>query len=48
MSPLQKSAVDRRAEELDTMATVLPIGRRDELAELLSDQDVETLRHLVN
>lgn len=27
---------------------MLPIERRDELAELLTDQDVETLRHLVN
>lgn len=41
-------AVERRAEELDTIAAVLPIERRDELAELLTDQDVETLRHLVN
>jgi integrase len=43
-----KSAVERRAQELDTIASVLPLERRDELAELLSDQDVETLRHLVN
>ena len=42
------SAVQARAEELDTIAAVLPIERRDELAELLTDQDVETLRHLVN
>ncbi|MCF6371241.1 site-specific integrase [Rhizobium halophilum] len=42
------SAVDRRAKELDTIAAVLPMDRRDELAELLTDQDVETLRHLVN
>lgn len=41
-------AVGRRAHELDTIAAVLPIDRRDELAELLTDQDVETLRHLVN
>jgi len=27
---------------------VLPIDRRDKLAELLTDADVETLRHLVN
>lgn len=33
---------------LDTIAAVLPIDRRDELAELLTDQDVETLRYLVN
>ncbi|MBY3191568.1 site-specific integrase [Rhizobium laguerreae] len=42
------TAVERRADELDTIAAVLPIERRDELAELLTDQDVETLRHLVN
>lgn len=41
-------AVGRRAEALDTIAAVLPIDRRDKLAEILSDQDVETLRHLVN
>ncbi len=40
--------VSTRAEALDTIAAVLPIERRDELAELLSDQDIETLRHLVN
>ena len=44
----ERNAVDRRAETLDTIAAVLPMERRDELAELLSDQDVETLRHLVN
>lgn len=42
------TAVEHRAEELDTIAAVLPIDRRDELAELLTDHDVETLRHLVN
>ncbi len=42
------TAVERRAEELDTIAAVLPMERRDELAELLTDRDVETLRHLVN
>ncbi|WP_421405393.1 site-specific integrase [Agrobacterium fabrum] len=53
MTPPRKTsaaaeAVDRRAGELDTIAAVLPIERRDELAELLTDQDIETLRHLVN
>ncbi|TBG76889.1 site-specific integrase (plasmid) [Rhizobium leguminosarum] len=43
-----QTSVERRAEELDTIAAVLPIERRDELAELLTDHDVETLRHLVN
>ncbi|KAA9382423.1 site-specific integrase [Neorhizobium galegae] len=52
MAPARKranlSGVERRAVELDTIASVLPIDRRDELAELLTDKDVETLRHLVN
>ncbi|NSZ61055.1 tyrosine-type recombinase/integrase (plasmid) [Agrobacterium tumefaciens] len=43
-----QTSAERRAEELDTIASVLPLERRDELAELLTDQDVETLRHLVN
>jgi len=42
------TAVERRAEGLATIAAVLPIERRDELAELLADRDVETLRHLVS
>ncbi len=42
------SPLDRRLAALDTVASVLPIGRRDTLADLLTDQDVETLRHLVN
>lgn len=52
MAPPQKfahlSGIERRAVELDTIASVLPIDRRDELAELLTDSDIETLRHLVN
>ncbi|MBB4402936.1 MULTISPECIES: site-specific integrase [Rhizobium/Agrobacterium group] len=46
--PASLSDIERRAVELDTIASVLPIERRDELAELLTDQDVETLKHLVN
>ncbi|WP_018900891.1 tyrosine-type recombinase/integrase [Rhizobium sp. 2MFCol3.1] len=42
------TGIEARAVELDTIAAVLPIERRDELAELLTDQDIETLRHLVN
>jgi len=42
------TGIEARAEELDIIAAVLPIERRDELAELLTDHDVETLRHLVN
>ncbi len=37
-----------RTETLDTIASVLPMDRRDALAALLTDQDIETLRHLVN
>lgn len=41
-------SIENRTQTLDTIAAVLPIERRGELAELLTDQDVETLRHLVN
>lgn len=47
-APSRSDALARRVEELDTIASVLPMERRDELAELLTDQDVDTLRHLVN
>ncbi|RUW74934.1 MULTISPECIES: tyrosine-type recombinase/integrase [unclassified Mesorhizobium] len=36
----------RRAEALDGLDSVLPFDRRDFLAELLTDDDVATLRHL--
>lgn len=42
MTKNARTAVDLRAQELDTIAAVLPIERRDELAELLSDEDVAT------
>ena len=48
MISVVRDPIDRRAQELDTIAAVLPMERRDELAELLTDQEVETLRHLVN
>jgi integrase len=48
MSSSSSSSIEKRIETLDTIAAVLPHERRDELAELLTDQDVETLRHLVN
>src|SRR4051812_47430723 len=38
--------VGRRAEALDALDSVLPFDRREQLAELLTDDDVETLRHL--
>jgi site-specific recombinase XerD len=36
----------RRALQLDTLAAILPMDRRDRLALLLTDNDVETLKHL--
>ena len=36
----------RRALQLDSLSAILPIERRDRLAELLTDDDVETLKHL--
>jgi integrase len=39
-------SVTRRAEELDALDAVLPFDRRDFLAAILTDDDVETLRHL--
>jgi hypothetical protein len=37
------SAMLKRAEELDALDAVLPFDRRDQLAELLTDDDVATL-----
>jgi integrase len=45
-SAFQSDPQTRRALELDALAATLPIGRRDRLAELLTDDDVETLKHL--
>ena len=36
----------RRALQLDALASILPMDRRDRLAQLLTDDDVETLKHL--
>lgn len=46
--PAALTAEDRRALELDTLAAILPLDRRDALAELLTDDDVATLKHLAN
>jgi hypothetical protein len=45
-SAFQSDPQPRRGLELDTLAAILPIDRRDRLADLLSDYVVETLRHL--
>jgi integrase len=38
----------RRAEELDALDAILPFDRRDQLAALLTDDDVATLKHLAS
>ncbi|MFK4822876.1 site-specific integrase [Ochrobactrum quorumnocens] len=48
MSSSSSGSIEKRTETLDTIAAVLPLKRRDMLAGILTDQDVETLRHLVN
>lgn len=48
MSSSSSGSIEKRTETLDTIAAVLPLNRRDMLAEVLTDADVETLRHLVN
>ncbi|SOC45145.1 phage integrase family protein [Rhizobium subbaraonis] len=41
-----KDTVLKRAEELDALDAILPFDRRDQLAALLTDDDVATLKHL--
>jgi integrase len=36
----------RRALQLDALQAILPLGRRDRLAQILTDDDVATLKHL--
>ena len=35
-----------RAESLDALSAILPFDRREQLAELLTDDDIATLKHL--
>lgn len=44
----QAQSITRRAEALDALDGILPFDRRTELAGVLSDDDVETLRHLAH
>jgi hypothetical protein len=44
-SAFQSDPQTRWALELDALAAILPIDRRDRLAELLTHDDVETLKH---
>jgi len=46
MTEAQADIVFSRAEALDALDAILPFDRRDQLAELLTDQDVATLKHL--
>ena len=41
-------SVLKRAGELDALDAILPFDRRDQLAELLTDDDVATLKHLAS
>ncbi|APG87335.1 phage integrase family protein (plasmid) [Sinorhizobium americanum CCGM7] len=43
---LLPSTAASRAEELDALDAILPFDRRDQLAGLLTDDDVATLKHL--
>ena len=45
-APSPKNATTRRALELDALSAILPMDRRDRLAEILTDDDVATLKHL--
>ncbi|RDL46772.1 Tyrosine recombinase XerD [Ensifer sp. M14] len=47
MSPVRDDVL-RRAEQLDALDAILPFDRRDQLAALLTDDDVDTLKHLAN
>ena len=38
----------KRAEQLDALDAILPFDRRDQLAAILTDDDVETLKHLAS
>ncbi len=41
-------AILHRAEQLDALDAILPFDRRDQLAALLTDDDVATLKHLAS
>ncbi|MDX0698402.1 tyrosine-type recombinase/integrase [Sinorhizobium medicae] len=45
---LDSQAVVRRAEQLDALDAILPFDRRDQLAALLTDDDVATMKHLAS
>lgn len=41
-------AVIKRSEQLDALDAILPFDRRDQLVAILTDDDVETLKHLAS
>jgi hypothetical protein len=43
---LSRDPLTKRALELDALAAILPMDRRDRLAGILTDEDVATLKHL--
>jgi hypothetical protein len=48
-TPLASSASqNRRAKQLDALAAVLPMASADRYAEVLTDADVATLKHLAH
>jgi integrase len=48
MNEISSESILKRAEQLDALAAILPFDRRDQLASLLSDDDVATLKHLAH
>ncbi|WP_026620594.1 integrase (plasmid) [Ensifer sp. WSM1721] len=48
MSIVPSTSIASRVEELDALDAILPFDRRDQLAVLLTDDDVATLKHLAS
>jgi len=46
MTVAPSTSIASRAEEVDALDAILPFDRRDQLAALLTDEDVATLKHL--
>ncbi|MDW9620970.1 integrase, partial [Sinorhizobium meliloti] len=46
MTIVPSTPIASRAEELDALDAILPFDRRNQLAALLTDDDVATLKHL--
>lgn len=48
MTVVSSTSIAGRAEELDALDAILPFDRRDQLATLLTDEDIATLKHLAS